>query len=62
MTYNEDGLKSRNRLGTENMAWLRRFTLSLLKQHPGKMSLVMKRKSCGWNWKFLLQVLGVKGT
>jgi predicted transposase YbfD/YdcC len=60
VTYNEDGLKSRNRLGTENMAWLRRFTLSLLKQHPGKMSLVMKRKSCGWNWKFLLQVLGVK--
>ncbi len=40
--------------------WL--FTLSLLKQHPGKMSRVMKRKSCGWNWKFLLQVLGIKGT
>ncbi len=62
VTYNEDGLTSRNRLGTENMAWLRRFTLSLLKQHPGKMSLAMKRKSCGWNWKFLLQVLGIKGT
>jgi predicted transposase YbfD/YdcC len=60
VTYNEDGLKSRNRLGTENMAWLRRFTLSLLKQHPGKMSLAMKRKSCGWNWNFLLQVLGIK--
>ncbi len=27
VTYNEDGLTSRNRLGTENMAWLRRFTL-----------------------------------
>ena len=62
VTYNEDGLKSRNRLGTENMAWLRRFTLSLLKQHPGKMSLAMKRKSCGWNWNFLLQVLGIKGS
>jgi predicted transposase YbfD/YdcC len=61
VTYNEDGLKSRNRLGAENMAWLRRFTLSLLKQHPGKMSLAMKRKSCGWNWNFLLQVLGIKG-
>lgn len=62
VTYNEDGLKSRNRLGTENTAWLRRFTLSLLKQHPGKMSLVMKRKSCGWNWNFLLQVLGINAT
>jgi hypothetical protein len=36
--------------------------LSLLKQHPRKMSLVMKRKSCGWNWKCLLQVPGVKGS
>ncbi len=35
--------------------------LSLLKQHPRKMSLVMKRKFCGWNWKFLLQVAGEKG-
>jgi len=42
------------------MAWLRRFTLSLLKQHPAKMSLVVKRKSCGWNWGFLLQVPGIK--
>jgi len=62
VTYNEDGLKTRKRQATENMAWLRRFTLSLLKQHPGKMSLVMKRKSCGWNWNFMLQVLGIKGT
>jgi hypothetical protein len=26
------------------------------------LELVMKRKSCGWNWKFLLQVPGVQGT
>jgi predicted transposase YbfD/YdcC len=34
VTYNADGLKSRNRRRTENIACLRRFTLSLLKQHP----------------------------
>jgi hypothetical protein len=34
--------------------------LSLLKQHPGKDSLVMKRRMCGWNDNFLLQVLGTK--
>lgn len=62
VTYNADGLTSRNRLGTENMARLRRFTLSLLNQHPGNVSLAMKRKSWGWNWKFLLQFLGIKGT
>lgn len=56
VTCNEDGLKSRNRHGTENMAWLRRFTLSLLRRLPRKMSLVMKRKSCGWNWPGSLNV------
>jgi hypothetical protein len=31
--------------------------LSLLKQHPGRTSLVMKRRSCGWNENYLLKVL-----
>lgn len=60
VTYGEDKLKARQRQGTENMAWLRRFTLSLLKQHPAKTSLIMKRRSCGWSWDFLLEVLGIK--
>ncbi|MEZ5941666.1 MAG: ISAs1 family transposase [Planctomycetaceae bacterium] len=60
VTYREDQLRSRQRQGTENMAWLRRFTLSLLKQHPAKSSLAMKRRSCGWNWDFLLEVIGFK--
>ena len=41
----------------ENFAWLNRFTLSLLKQHPGKDSIAMKRRSCGWSEEFLLEVL-----
>ena len=41
----------------QNFAWLNRFTLSLLKQHPGKDSLAMKRRCCGWNDKFLVQTL-----
>jgi hypothetical protein len=44
----------------QNSAWLRRFTLSLLKQHPGKDSLAMKRRICGWNDDFLMQVPGRK--
>lgn len=58
VTYREDSLRTRQRCLAENLAWLRRFTLSLLKQHPGKDSLVMKRRMCGWNDNFLLQVLG----
>ena len=61
VTYREDKQRTRQRVIAENFAWLRRFTLSLLKQHPGKESLVMKRRMCGWNDNFLLQVLGLEG-
>ena len=62
MTYREDALRTRHRHLAENLAWLRRFTLSLLKQHPGKQSLAMKRRMCGWNDNFLLQTLGITTT
>lgn len=57
VTYREDAQRTRNRHLAENLAWLRRFTLSLLKQHPGKGSLAMKRRKCGWNDDFLMEVL-----
>jgi predicted transposase YbfD/YdcC len=57
VTYREDESRIREKHIRENFAWLNRFTLSLLKQHPGRDSLVMKRRSCGWNENFLLEVL-----
>jgi predicted transposase YbfD/YdcC len=57
VTYREDESRIRDKHMRENFAWLNRFTLSLLKQHPGRDSLVMKRRSCGWNGNFLLEVL-----
>jgi predicted transposase YbfD/YdcC len=57
VTYREDESRIRDKHLRENFAWLNRFTLSLLKQHPGRDSLVMKRRSCGWNEKFLLEVV-----
>ena len=57
ITYREDESRIRERHLGENMAWLYRFTLSLLKQHPGRQSLVMKRRCCGWDDNFLLEVL-----
>lgn len=57
LTYREDESRIRDRHLRENFAWLNRFTLSLLKQHSGKHSLVMKRRSCGWNDDFLLEIL-----
>ena len=57
MTYREDESRIRDKALRENFAWLNRFTLSLLKQHPDRDSLAMKRRSCGWNENFLLEVL-----
>jgi predicted transposase YbfD/YdcC len=57
VTYREDESRIREEALRENFAWLNRFTLSLLKQHPDRTSIAMKRRSCGWNEKYLLQVI-----
>jgi hypothetical protein len=41
----------------ENSAWLNRFALSLLKQHPGRQSLAMKRRCRGWSDDFLMEAV-----
>ncbi len=56
MTFREDESRIREPQIRENFAWLNRFILSLLKRHPGKDSIVMKRRGCGWSDDFLLQV------
>jgi predicted transposase YbfD/YdcC len=57
MTFREDESRLRQRNLRENFAWLNRFALSLLKQHPDRQSLVMKRRSCGWSDTFLMEVV-----
>jgi predicted transposase YbfD/YdcC len=57
VTFREDESRIRERRLRENMAWLNRFSLSLLKQHPGRQSVAMKRRSCGWSDDFLMQVV-----
>ena len=58
MTFREDESRARERHVAENLSWLRRFALGLLKQHPDdKTSLAMKRRGCGWNTDFLTEVL-----
>jgi predicted transposase YbfD/YdcC len=62
VTYREDESRIRDEHLRENFAWLNRLTLSLLKQHPDKNSVAMKRRDCGWNDEYMLQVLtGTKG-
>jgi len=60
VTYREDESRIRDARMRENFAWLNRFTLSLLKQHPCKDSVAMKRRSCGWDFHFMTEVLAGK--
>lgn len=62
MIYREDESRVRNRTFADNLSWLRRLTLSLIKQHPGKQSNIMKRRMAGWSLDFLMQILTGKGT
>jgi predicted transposase YbfD/YdcC len=57
ITYREDESRIRDRHLRENFAWLRRFTLSLLKQHPNRKSVTMRRNCCGWSEDFMLEIL-----
>jgi len=57
VTYREDESRIRDERLRENFAWLNRLTLSLLKQHPGKDSVAMKRRACGWDHDYMLEVL-----
>ncbi len=62
VTFNEDQSRTRERSLANNLSWLRRFGISLLKQHPSKHSIKGKSQIAGWNNDFLMQVLAVQGT
>lgn len=55
--FREDESRTRGRRIADNLAWIRRLVLTLLKQHPGKGSLVMKRRKAGWSVDFLMELL-----
>jgi predicted transposase YbfD/YdcC len=56
-TVREDESRTREEHLGENFARLNRFALSLLKQHPYRQRLVMKRRGCGWRDAFLMEVI-----
>ncbi len=61
VTLREDDSRVRNRYLANNLGWLRRFAISLLKRHPSSHSVKGKTQIAGWNNDFLLQVLTGKG-
>ena len=61
VTFNEDQSRTRDRRMADNLSWLRRFAISLLKRHPSKHSIKGKSRIAGWNNEFLMQVLTAQG-
>ncbi len=62
VTFNEDQSRARERRVADNLSWLRRFAISLLKQHPSRDSIKGKCQIAGWSNDFLMQVLATKRT
>jgi predicted transposase YbfD/YdcC len=59
VTFREDECRVRNRNSANNLAWLKRFALSLLKQQKDKHSIAMRCRIAGWNLRYLAQVLRI---
>lgn len=62
VTFREDDSRLRNRHAANNLAWLKRFAISLLKQQNDKESIAMRRRMAGWNEEYLAKVIGISGT
>jgi predicted transposase YbfD/YdcC len=57
VTFREDDSRTRERTLGNNLSWLRRFAVTLLKRHPVNDSLRGKMIRCMMNTEFLTEVL-----
>jgi predicted transposase YbfD/YdcC len=58
----EDARRLYDRTAAENVAFLNRLALSLLRGDPDRGSLKVKRKRAGWHLSYLAQLLGFYNT
>jgi predicted transposase YbfD/YdcC len=61
VTFREDESRTRERVLANNLSWLRRFAVTLLKRHPIKDSIRGKMIRCLMNTQFLDEVLTLQG-
>ena len=57
VTFREDDSRTRERTLGNNLSWLRRFAVTLLKRHPIEDSTKGKMLRCLMNTDFLTEVL-----
>jgi len=58
VSYREDENRSRKDHTAENLAWIRRLTVSLFAQDGTKVGVKCKRKMAGWDDDYLLTIAG----
>jgi hypothetical protein len=61
VTFDEDRSRTRKRRIADNLSWLRRFEIGLLKGHPSEHSIKSKSRMAGWSNEFLMEVLTTQG-
>ena len=59
--FKDDLSRYRRGFGAKNMSIIRRFALNLVRTNKSKGSVKTKRKSAGWNTRFLLEILQLRG-
>jgi predicted transposase YbfD/YdcC len=62
VVFREDARRLYDRTAAENVAFLNRLALSLLRGDTGKSSMKVKRKRAGWSLPYLMQLLGFHST
>jgi predicted transposase YbfD/YdcC len=62
VVFREDARRVYDRTVAENVAFLNRLAVSLLRGDTGKSSLKVKRKRAGWSIPYLKQLLGFSST
>jgi predicted transposase YbfD/YdcC len=62
VVFREDARRLYDRTAAENVAFLNRLALSLLRGDPSKDSMKVKRKLAGWSIPYLAQLLGFPST
>lgn len=60
VTFREDDSRTRERTLANNLSWLRRFAVTLLKRHPQKDSIRGKMIRCLMNTDFLTEVVSLQ--
>ena len=58
VVFREDARRIYDRVAAQNIAFMNRLALSILRGDPAKASLKVKRKQAGWDIHYLAQLLG----